>query len=61
MDTSASMNQKSASGMTILDCAKAGVEHFVKIRGRDPATRSDRYFLVTCEEGLSAIKVLYQI
>lgn len=61
IDTSSSMNQKTAHGMTLLDCAKAAVEHFVKIRGRDPATRSDRYFLVTCEEGLSAIKVRFII
>lgn len=56
VDTSASMNQKSG-GITILDCAKAAIEHFVKIRSRDPNSRNDRYFLVTTEEGLSAIKV----
>jgi hypothetical protein len=61
IDTSASMNQRSAQGITLLDCAKAAVEHFVKIRGRDPATRNDRYFLVTCEEGITAIKVSYCI
>ena len=59
VDTSASMNQRTNySGMSLLDCAKAAIEHFVKIRSRDPATqRGDRYFLVTCEEGLGAIKV----
>mmetsp|Transcript_11630 Transcript_11630/g.16135 ORF Transcript_11630/g.16135 Transcript_11630/m.16135 type:complete len:793 (+) Transcript_11630:2-2380(+) len=52
------MNQRTNySGMSLLDCAKAAIEHFVKIRSRDPATqRGDRYFLVTCEEGLGAIK-----
>ncbi len=58
VDTSASMNQRTSNGMSILDCAKAAVEHFVKMRGRDPATRNDRYFLViTCDDALSAIKV----
>lgn len=57
IDTSASMNQRCANGMSLLDCAKAAVEHFVKVRGKDPATRNDRFFLVTFEEGLSAIKV----
>ena len=56
VDTSASMNQRLSTGLSLLDAAKAAVEHFVKIRGRDPNTRSDRYFLVTCEEGISAIK-----
>lgn len=50
IDTSASMNQRTSSGLTLLDCAKAAVEHFVKIRSRDVTARNDRYFLVTCEE-----------
>jgi ATP-dependent RNA helicase DDX26B len=52
IDTGASMNQLASNGMTLLDCAKTAVEHFVKVRGM----RSDRYFLVTCEEGVNAIK-----
>ena len=56
VDTSASMNQKSG-GLTLLDCAKTAIEHFVKIRSRDPQARQDRYFLVTTEEGLGAIRV----
>ncbi|KAL6052168.1 Integrator complex subunit 6 [Balamuthia mandrillaris] len=57
IDTSASMNQRTQQGMSFLDCAKSAVEHFLKIRGRDTVIRSDRYFLVTCEEGPSAVKV----
>jgi len=56
VDTSASMNQKTIQGMTLLDSAKAAIEHFVKIRSRDQASRADRYFLVTCDESMGAIK-----
>lgn len=59
VDTSASMNQKTIQGMTLLDSAKAAIEHFVKIRSRDPTSRADRYFLVTCEESMGAIKVSF--
>ena len=57
IDSSASMNQMASNGMTLLDCAKAGVEHFLKLRGRDQISfRRDVFLLVTCEEGLAAIK-----
>ena len=56
LDTSGSMNQRSANGMTMLDCAKAAIEHFLKVRARDAAQRNDRYFLFSCEEGMGAIK-----
>ena len=58
IDTSASMNQRSSTGMTLLDCAKSAVEHFLKIRGRDTSIRNDRFFLITTEDGPSAVKVL---
>lgn len=32
VDTSASMNQKYSNGFSLLDCAKNGVEHLVKVR-----------------------------
>ena len=48
------MNQMTCQGMTLLDCAKAAVEHLVKLR--TPQQRNDRYFLVTCEEGFIGIK-----
>lgn len=54
VDTGASMNQMSNHGMTLLDCVKAAVEYFVKLRGN----RGDGYFLVDCSEGLSAVKSL---
>jgi integrator complex subunit 6 len=58
IDNSGSMNQKTSQGLSLLDCAKSAVEHFLKVRGRDAnAFRTDRYFLVTCEESLvSSIK-----
>ena len=52
------MNQRSSTGMTLLDCAKSAVEHFLKIRGRDTSIRNDRFFLITTEDGPSAVKVL---
>jgi hypothetical protein len=61
IDTSASMNQRiqSPNGLTLLDCAKAGIEYFLKIRGRDINMRNDNYFLVTTEDGPGAVKVSF--
>src|SRR5690348_15353191 len=57
IDTSASMNARAGvGGMTLLDCAKSAVEHFLKVRGRDTTSRSDRYFLITTEDGPTAVK-----
>uniref|UniRef100_A0A6I8NRY1 Integrator complex subunit 6 n=1 Tax=Ornithorhynchus anatinus TaxID=9258 RepID=A0A6I8NRY1_ORNAN len=56
IDTSASMNQRSHLGTTYLDTAKGAVETFMKLRARDPASRGDRYMLVTFEEPPYAIK-----
>ncbi|XP_061697546.1 integrator complex subunit 6 [Syngnathoides biaculeatus] len=50
VDTSASMNQRSHLGTTFLDIAKGAVETFMKLRGRDPASRGDRYMLVNYED-----------
>ncbi|XP_054643815.1 integrator complex subunit 6 isoform X1 [Dunckerocampus dactyliophorus] len=50
VDTSASMNQRSHLGTTYLDIAKGAVETFMKLRGRDPASRGDRYMLVNLED-----------
>lgn len=58
LDTSASMNQRCNNGLTLLDCAKSAIEQFHKVRLRDTSVRMDRYMLVTCEEGSSAIRVL---
>jgi hypothetical protein len=47
VDTSVSMNQQTAAGnMSVLDCAKALIEHFLKVRGRTQPLlmRQDRYF-----------------
>lgn len=31
LDTSASMNQRAHGGLTLLDCAKSAIEHFIKV------------------------------
>lgn len=56
VDTSASMNQRTSIGTTLLDVAKNAVETFTKLRQRDQASRTDRYMLVTLEEPPGAIK-----
>ncbi|XP_069496543.1 integrator complex subunit 6 isoform X2 [Ambystoma mexicanum] len=56
IDTSASMNQRSYLGTSYLDTAKGAVETFMKLRSRDPASRGDRYMLVTFEEPPQGIK-----
>lgn len=56
VDTSASMNQRTSVGTTLLDVAKNAVETFTKLRQRDQASRTDRYMLVTLEEPPGAIK-----
>eukprot|EP00013_Stygamoeba_regulata_P012430 CAMPEP_0177684914 /NCGR_PEP_ID=MMETSP0447-20121125/32688_1 /TAXON_ID=0 /ORGANISM="Stygamoeba regulata, Strain BSH-02190019" /LENGTH=68 /DNA_ID=CAMNT_0019194799 /DNA_START=40 /DNA_END=243 /DNA_ORIENTATION=- len=56
IDSSASMNQRTSNGMSLLDCSKAAVEHFLKVRGRDPnAMRNDRYLLFSYGDGLSGV------
>uniref|UniRef100_A0A8C4QTB7 Integrator complex subunit 6 like n=1 Tax=Eptatretus burgeri TaxID=7764 RepID=A0A8C4QTB7_EPTBU len=56
LDTSASMNQRTYLGTTYLDIAKGAVEIFMKLRARDPASRGDRYMLVTFDEAPYGIK-----
>ncbi|TNN03632.1 hypothetical protein fugu_000661 [Takifugu bimaculatus] len=56
IDTSASMNQRTHLGTTYLDIAKGAVETFIKLRGRDPASRGDRYMLVNFEDVPYGIK-----
>ncbi|XP_078403840.1 integrator complex subunit 6 isoform X1 [Cetorhinus maximus] len=56
IDTSASMNQRTYLGTTFLDIAKGAVEIFMKLRARDPASRGDRYMLVTFDEPPYGIK-----
>lgn len=50
------MNQRATSGVRLIDAAKAGIEHFMLRRASDPSYATDRFFLVTFEDGLSAIK-----
>uniref|UniRef100_A0A4W5MTR8 VWFA domain-containing protein n=1 Tax=Hucho hucho TaxID=62062 RepID=A0A4W5MTR8_9TELE len=57
IDTSASMNQRTHLGTTYLDIAKGAVETFMKLRGRDPASRGDRYMLINFEDVPLGIKV----
>jgi len=55
LDTSASMNQRLCSPpLSLFDCAKSAVEHFVRVRDRLRATvnrssnqKKDQYLLVT--------------
>ncbi|XP_042333795.1 integrator complex subunit 6-like isoform X2 [Sceloporus undulatus] len=56
IDTSASMNQRAYLGTSYLDIAKGAVELFMKLRARDPASRGDRYMLVTFDEAPFCIK-----
>ncbi|XP_057574263.1 integrator complex subunit 6-like isoform X5 [Hippopotamus amphibius kiboko] len=56
IDTSASMNQRTDLGTSYLDIAKGAVELFLKLRARDPASRGDRYMLVTYDEPPYCIK-----
>ncbi|XP_077347435.1 integrator complex subunit 6-like isoform X1 [Lithobates pipiens] len=56
IDTSASMNQRTYLGTSYLDIAKGAVEIFMKLRARDPASRGDRYMLVTYDEPPYCIK-----
>ncbi|XP_031558943.1 integrator complex subunit 6-like [Actinia tenebrosa] len=57
VDTSASMNQRTSLGTTLLDVAKNAVETFIKIRQRDQASRTDRLMLVTLDEPPRSVKV----
>lgn len=56
IDTSASMNQRTYLGTTYLDIAKGAVEIFMKLRARDPASRGDRYMLVTFDDPPHGVK-----
>ncbi|XP_030223344.1 integrator complex subunit 6 isoform X1 [Gadus morhua] len=56
LDTSASMNQRTYLGTTYLDIAKGAVEIFMKLRARDPASRGDRYMLVTFDDPPYGVK-----
>ena len=85
VDTSASMNQRTYLGMSLMDVAKGAVDTFLKvnlhefdcisisrsvrddvlcslfvfiqIRARDPASRMDRYMLLTFEDPPTNVKV----
>lgn len=56
LDTSASMNQRTYLGTSALDLAKGAVETFLKLRARDPASRGDRYMLVSCDDPPATVK-----
>lgn len=56
VDNSASMGQRCYLGTRLLDVAKGAVETFIKLRSRDPASRNDRYMLVTLDELMYSIK-----
>uniref|UniRef100_A0AAV2ML05 Integrator complex subunit 6 n=1 Tax=Knipowitschia caucasica TaxID=637954 RepID=A0AAV2ML05_KNICA len=50
------MNQRTYLGTTYLDIAKGAVEVFMKLRARDPASRGDRYMLVTFDDPPYGVK-----
>jgi len=47
VDTSASMNQKYSNGFSLLDCAKNGVEHLVKVANSFGFPISNRSFEIS--------------
>ncbi|KAJ1961866.1 hypothetical protein H4R35_007405, partial [Dimargaris xerosporica] len=53
IDTSASMNALMVDGLSHLDCAKSGVEYFLKRRN---GQRDDKYLLLTYDESSHFIK-----
>eukprot|EP00668_Euglena_longa_P002605 GGOE01003048.1.p1 GENE.GGOE01003048.1~~GGOE01003048.1.p1 ORF type:complete len:911 (-),score=194.94 GGOE01003048.1:134-2866(-) len=58
IDTSVSMNQKlPTQGISLLDAAKCGVEHFIKVRREKADGRNDKYWLFTTDAGGGAQKV----
>lgn len=56
VDTSASMNQRTYLGTTLLDVTKGAIETFMKMRSRDPQCKWDRYMLLTFEDPPANIK-----
>ena len=54
VDTSVSMGQPTASGLSYLDVCKAAVEHYLK---KSVFTRNERPFLVTCGPKASGVVV----
>ena len=57
IDTSVSMNHKAETGMTLLDIAKCGFEHFVRVRQTTPDGRDNKYCLITSDPGPHTLKV----
>lgn len=55
LDTSGSMNQRAATGVTLLDLAKGAISQLVRLRRRD--AKNDRFLLVTFAEGQAAVKL----
>lgn len=51
------MNQRTPSGVRLIDAAKAAIEHFMLKRSSDGGYSADRFFLVTFGDSLSAFKV----
>ena len=50
IDTSHSMSQRTSQGVCFLDCAKAGVDHTIKIRQRSLYENSnERYHLIVTD------------
>ncbi|XP_067950033.1 integrator complex subunit 6-like isoform X2 [Watersipora subatra] len=56
VDTSASMNQRTFLGTTILDVTKNAIETFQKIRSKNPNSKWDRLMLLTYDEPPGNIK-----
>lgn len=52
LDTSASMNRRTAAGQRVIDIAKTAIDNFLKkVRAKEPSARTDQYLLLTtCRE-----------
>jgi len=50
LDTSASMNRRTAQGQRVIDLAKTAIDNFLKkVRAKEPSARTDQYLLLTTD------------
>ncbi|KAJ4458254.1 putative integrator complex subunit 6 [Paratrimastix pyriformis] len=57
IDTSFSMNQCTEKGISIFDCAKSGVEGFIRTRTKAVSRATDRYALITYRNNVPTLQV----
>ncbi|ORY41888.1 DEAD/H box polypeptide 26B [Rhizoclosmatium globosum] len=56
VDTSASMNQVFSHGLSYLDCAKSGIEHFFQWEQRRSDRKGNKYVLIDYSDPPGCIK-----